>query len=257
MNKSNKMSNISVVIITYNEERNIRDCLESVKWVDEVVILDNYSTDRTIEIASRYTDKIFMRKWDGYGSQKNRAIERTTNNWILALDADERVTPPLADEIENLFQEGDPPMAGYELPYKVYFGNKLIRHGGWYPEYHLRLFRKDRGRFEERAVHEKIRVSGKVGRLNHFVEHYTYRSISDFIQRMDRYSTLSAETYFKEGRRIGWIQASFRAWFAFTQMYILRAGFLDGAAGFQLAILYAFYTFTKYAKLNELYTKDT
>ena len=188
---------LSVVIITYNEEANIRACLESVKWVDEVVILDNYSTDRTIEIAGKYTDKIFMRRWDGYGSQKNRAIEKATNNWILALDADERVTPELADEIQDLFRKGDPPMDGYELPYKVYFGNKWIRHGGWYPEYHLRLFRKDKGGFEERPVHEKVRISGRVGRLNHYIEHYTYRSISDFIQRMDRYSTLSAETYFK------------------------------------------------------------
>lgn len=246
------MEKLSVVIITYNEEENIGGCLEGVKWADEIVIVDNFSTDRTIDIAKRYTDRIFQRKWDGYGSQKNHAISKATNNWILAIDADERVTRELSNEILALFRSGEPLLAGYELPYKVFFGDRWVRHGGWYPEYHIRLFRKDQGRFKERLVHEGVEVSGPVGRLHHFVEHYTYRSISDFIQRMDRYSTLSAEAYHKEGRQVGWLETAFRAWFTFVQMYLLKRGFLDGAVGFQLATLYSYYTFVKYSKLKEL-----
>lgn len=246
------MEKLSVAIITYNEEDNIGDCLESVKWADEIIIVDSFSTDRTVDIAGKYTDRIFQRTWDGYGCQKNHAIAKATNKWILTLDADERVTPELAEEIMALFQSGQPPMEGYELPYKVFFGNKWVRHGGWYPEYHIRLFRKDRARFKERLVHEGVEVTGAVGRLHHFVEHYTYRSISDFIQRMDRYSALSAEAYYKEGRRVGWVETAFRAWFTFVQMFFLKRGFLDGALGLELAVLYACYTFVKYAKLKEL-----
>jgi len=247
------METLSVVIITYNEEENIGRCLESVKWADEIIIVDNFSTDRTLDIARRYTGQVFQRKWDGYGSQKNHGITKATNNWILAIDADEKVTSELSGEIQALFRSCEPPLAGYELPYKVFFGDRWVRHGGWYPEYHLRLFRKDKGRFKERLVHEGVEVSGQVGRLHNFVEHYTYRSISDFVQRMDRYSTLSAEAYYEEGRRVGWVESAFRAWFTFVQMYILKRGFLDGAVGFQLAILYSYYTFVKYAKLRELY----
>jgi len=249
------MEKLSVVIITYNEEDNIDRCLESVKWADEIIIVDNFSTDRTLDIARRYTDQIFQRKWDGFGSQKNYAISKATNNWILAIDADERITPELAGEIRVLFRAGELPMAAYELPYKVFFGDQWVRHGGWYPEYHIRLFCKDKGRFKERLVHEGVEVSGPVGRLRHFVEHYTYRSISDFIQRIDRYSTLSAEAYYKEGRKVGWVETAFRAWFTFVQMYILKRGFLDGGVGFQLAVLYACSTFVKYAKLKELSEK--
>ncbi|MBW1740968.1 MAG: glycosyltransferase family 2 protein [Deltaproteobacteria bacterium] len=246
------MEKLSVVIITYNEEQNIGRCLESVQWADEIIIVDSFSTDRTIDIARKYTDKIFQRALDGYGAQKNYAISKATNTWILALDADERLTPELSEEILALFRSGEPAMAAYELPYKVFFGNRWVRHSGWYPEYHIRLFRKDKGRFKERFVHEGVEVSGPVGRLRHFVEHYTYRSISDFIQRMDRYSTLSAEAYYKEGRHVSWTETVFRAWFTFVQMYFLKRGFLDGALGFQLAILYSYYTFVKYAKLKEL-----
>ena len=178
-----------------------------------------------------------------------------THNSIFSLDADERITPELAEEIMTLFRSGQPAIAAYEMPRKAFFGDKWVRHGGWYPDYVIRLFRKDRARFNERPVHEGVEVSGPVGRLHYFVEHYTYRSISDFIQRMDRYSTLSAEAYYKEGRRVGWVETVFRAWFTFVQMYILKRGFLDGGLGLQLAMLYACYTFVKYAKLKELSEK--
>jgi glycosyltransferase involved in cell wall biosynthesis len=246
------MEKLSVVIITYNEEDNIGPCLESVKWADEVVILDGFSTDRTVDIARKYTDRIFQRVWDGYGRQKNHAMAKAGHKWILSLDADERVTGELAEEITALFQTGEPPMVGYKLPFKVFFGGRWVRHSGWFPEYHIRLFRRDKGRFKERLVHEGVEVTGPVGQLQHFVKHYTYRSVSDFIQRMDRYSTLSAKAYYKEGYRVSWIETAFRAWFTFFQMFFFKQGFRDGALGFQLAILYSYYTFIKYAKLKEL-----
>jgi glycosyltransferase involved in cell wall biosynthesis len=250
------MEKLSVIVITRDEEYNIVECLESVKWVDEIVVVDDFSRDATVEIARRYTDLIFQRKLDGYGRQKNFAIGKATNNWILNIDADERVTLELSEEIRALLGGNKQLLAGYELPYKVFFGSQWIRHGGWYPEYHLRLFQKDKGQFKERLVHEGVEVSGSVGRLQHFVEHYTYRSVSDFIKRMNRYSKLSAEFYYEEGRRVGWVETAFRAWFTFVQMYFLKRGFLDGATGLQLAVLYAFYTFVKYAKLQELYRTD-
>ncbi|MCD6138698.1 MAG: glycosyltransferase family 2 protein [Deltaproteobacteria bacterium] len=250
------MEKLSVVVITHNEEDNIGRCLESVKWADEIIVVDSFSTDRTVQIAEKYTKKVFQKAWEGYGRQKNYALSKATNTWVLALDADERITRELADEIIGVLRAGDTQVIAYELPYKVFFGGKWVRHGGLYPEYHIRLFRKDKAAFKERAVHERVETSGPVGRLHHFVEHYTYRSVSDFIQRMDRYSTLSAEAYYKEGRRVGWFEALFRAWFTFGQMYILKRGFLDGGLGLQLAMLYSCYTFVKYAKLKELFQAD-
>jgi glycosyltransferase involved in cell wall biosynthesis len=245
------MHKLSVVVITGNEERNIEACLESVKWADEIVLVDSLSEDKTVEIARRYTDHIFLRPWSGYGHQKNYAVERTSHDWVLSLDADERVSPKLRNEIRTLLRKDEVPLAGYEIPRKAYFGTTWIRHGGWYPDYVLRLFKKSNGRFSNRLVHEALEVSGPVGRLRHWIDHYTYRSVSDFIERMNRYSTLSAELYFSQGRNVGWAETVFRSWFTFLQMYILRGGFLDGALGFQLAYLYAVYTFTKYAKLKE------
>lgn len=250
------MEKLSVVVITYNEADNISRCLESVKWADEIIIVDSFSTDRTLDIARKYTNKTFQRAWDGYGRQKNYAIAKTTHKWVLSLDADERVTPRLAEEIMALFQSGQPPMAAYEMPRKAFFGDTWVRHGGWYPDYVIRLFRKDKARFNERPVHEAVEVSQPTGRLQHSIEHYTYRTISDFIHRMDRYSTLSAELYYKEGRRVGWVETVFRAWFTFVQMFLLKRGFLDGALGFQLAILYSYYTFVKYMKVKELWQSE-
>ncbi len=250
------MEKLSVVVITYNEADNISRCLESVKWADEIVVVDSFSTDRTLDIAEKYTKKIFQKAWDGYGPQKNYAIAKTTHKWILSLDADEKVTLELAEEIMNLFRSGEPAVAGYKIPRKAFFGDTWVRHGGWYPDYVVRLFRKDRGRFNERLVHEAVEVTEHTGKLQHCIEHYTYRSVSDFLQRMDRYSTLSAKVYFKEGRRAGCVETAFRAWFTFVHMYFLKKGFLDGTLGFQLAILYSYYTFAKYMKLDELWQQD-
>ena len=245
------METLSVVVITFNEEANIEACLASVSFADEIVILDSGSTDRTVELARGYTDKVHHHPWDGYTGQRNRAHDLASGDWILSLDADERVTPGLADEIREVLSGGNDPV-GYYLPYKVFYRDKWLRHGGFYPEKHLRLFRRGRGAYGDRAVHEAIRVDGPTGRLTGHIEHYTYQSVTDYLERMDRYSTLSAAQYARQGRTSGPWGMTGHALFNFIQMYFLKRGFLDGYEGFLMAVLYSMYTFTKYAKLREL-----
>lgn len=246
------MATLSVVIITLNEEANIGPCLESVSWADEIVVLDSGSEDRTLDICREYTDKVFSRPWAGYAAQRNAAHDLATGDWILSLDADERVTPELAAEIREIMDHPRAEVVGWNLPYKVYFGDKWLRHGGFYPEKHLRLFRRGQGIYGDRAVHEALKVDGPTRTLKGHIEHYTYRSVSDYLERMERYADLSAREYFKQGRRTGPLRMTGHSLFTFFKMYVLQQGFLDGYEGFLIAALYSFYTFVKYAKLREL-----
>ena len=245
------MEKISVTIITKNEERNIRDCLESVKWADEIVVVDSGSTDDTLKICKSIQARIYQEDWKGFSRQKNSAIEKAGNEWILSLDADERIPPDLRKEIQTILEQ-NPPEQGYFIARRNFFLGRWIRHCGWYPDYNLRLFRKSQGRFGERAVHERVEIQGKLGYLKHPLEHKTYCSLGDFIQRMDRYSTLAAAEMRSQGRSYRFSDALLRPPFTFLQMYFLRAGFLEGYLGFLLSILYSFYTFLKYSKLKEL-----
>jgi len=245
------MEKISVAIITKDEERNIGDCLESVKWADEIVVVDNGSTDRTLSICQEYGARIFQEEWKGYSGQKNSAIEKAGNEWVLNLDADERVSPELRQEMQKSL-EGNQGVNGYWIPRKNFFLGQWIRYCGWYPDLNLRLFRKSRGRFGERVVHERLELAGKALTLTHPLIHETYQSLSDFFQRMDRYSTLAAQEMHREGRKFRLTDVVFRPPFTFLQMYFLRAGFLEGYLGFVLSVLYSYYTFAKYAKLKEL-----
>jgi glycosyltransferase involved in cell wall biosynthesis len=242
---------LSVTLITLNEEQNLRDCLESVRFADEIILVDSGSRDRTLEIAKEFEVKVFQEAWQGFSGTKNSAQEKAEGDWILNIDADERVPPALREEIQGILREGTD-CSGFRVPRKNYFCGQWIRHGGWHPNYQLRLYRKDAGRFGPREVHEQVEVPGRVGTLVHPLEHYTYRSIADYLRRMDRYSDLSARQYQKEGRRIGWPATVFRSWFTFFQMWILKRGFLDGGNGLLLAVLYSQYTFIKYAKLKEM-----
>lgn len=245
------MSRLSVAIITYNEEEEIKDCLESVKWADEIVVVDSFSTDKTLDICHQYTNKVFQHEWSGYSNQKNYAINVTTNPWILILDADERVSERLTKEIKEILDK-DLGIDGYYIPRKSYFLGRWIRYGGWYPDYSIRLFRKDKGRFEQREVHESVRINGKTAKLKNHLEHYTYRNLSEYIQRMDRYSTLAAMEMVGEGRRSGPRNILFRPILTFFRMYILKQGFREGIYGLLLAVLYSYYTFLKYVKLWEM-----
>lgn len=249
------MEKISVTIITKDEEKNIRPCLESVKWADEIIVVDAGSKDQTPQICAEYGAKIFVEEWQGFGRQKNIALGKVKNEWVLNLDADERVTPELTAEIAEVLK-GETRLNGFYIPRKNYFGQRWIRHGGWYPDYNLRLFRKGKGRFQERKVHEKVILEGKAGYLKNSLEHRTYYSVKEFLQRQDLYSDLAAQELLNEGRRYRFYDILFRPSWTFWQMYILRAGFLDGYYGFLLARLYAYYTLAKYSKLKELMHKD-
>jgi glycosyltransferase involved in cell wall biosynthesis len=242
---------VSVIVITLNEEREIGDCLESVTWADEIVVVDSGSSDRTIEIAKKFTDQVVYHQWVGFAAQKNWAVELATHPWVLSLDADERVSPELRAEIERLL-ESPPRFVGYQIPRKNFFLGRWIRHGGWSPDYVLRLFRRDAGRFTERRVHESVTVRGEVGTLQSPLEHYTYRSMVDYFQRMDRYSTLAAEEMFEGGKRAHLIDLLLRPCATFLKMFLLRQGFRDGMDGFLLSRLYSIYTFAKYAKLYKM-----
>ena len=246
------MKGLTVIVITYNEEENIRACLESVKWADEIVILDSYSNDNTVKICKEYTEKIFFNEWLGFGKQKNLCIEKANFDWILNLDADERIASEMKEEIINVLNQENI-YDGYYIAIKNFFDKKWIRYGGWYPDYNLRLFKKDKGRFKEREVHEKVSLNGKTGYLKNPLEHHTYKNISDFLKRMNKYSTLSAEELYKNHKKVGYLDMLLRPPFTFFKMYILKRGFLDGYLGFLLALLYSFYTFSKYTKLKELY----
>ncbi|MGD0265398.1 MAG: glycosyltransferase family 2 protein [Candidatus Methylomirabilota bacterium] len=243
-------SPISVAIITLNEEGNIRACLESVKWADEIVICDSGSTDRTLVIASEYGACTFQDAWRGFAAHKNLAVERCSHAWVLVLDTDERVTPTLHEEIEAVLVD---PAArdGYLIPRRSYFLGQWIRRCGWYPDETIRLFRRGRGRFAERAVHEAVVLDGPPGRLTAPLEHFTYDSISAFLRRMDRYSTLAAEELERAGRSPhAWDLVGRPAW-TFLRMFLLQGGWREGWRGLVLSGLYAGYAFSKYAKLWE------
>jgi len=244
------MEKISATIITLNEEDNIRDCLESLKWADEILVSDSGSTDTTAEICREYGATVYTDSWLGFGRQKNLIAARAKNNWVLNIDADERVTPELKDELLRASASGG--ADGYYIARKNYFGQRWIRHCGWYPDYNLRLYRKDRGAFSERSVHEAVEVKGKRARLkNHFI-HYTYRDVADYLDRMQRYSTLAAKDMFEKGKKAGATDLLLRPPFTFFKMFVIKGGFLDGTAGAVLSFLYAAYTLSKYAKLWEM-----
>ena len=244
------MFNVSVTIISKNEAQNIEECLHSVGWASEIVVVDHFSEDSTAEIAQRFGAKVFQEPWRGFARQKNLAIDKARGPWILSLDADERVTPSLREEIkEKLSQENE--YSGYYIARKNFFCGHWIRHGGWYPDYTLKLFRKSEGHFQDRAVHEKVVVNGNVGYLEYPLEHFTYRSVSDFLARLDTYSRLAAQELRVKSRWSISYTLCLRPLFTFISMYLLRGGIRDGAAGFFLAVSYAYYTFLKYYRFYQ------
>ncbi|MBI4698866.1 MAG: glycosyltransferase family 2 protein [Nitrospirae bacterium] len=246
---------LSIAIITHNEEGNIRDALESVRWAEEIVVIDANSSDRTQDICREYTDKVYSFEWAGFSAQKNKAVSLTTQPWVFVLDADERFTDALKEEVTGLLG-GNPSMEGYYVSRKNYFAKKWIRHGGWWPDHTLRLFRREKGVFESREVHESVKVNGETGYLKNPIEHYTYKDIDDFLKRMQDYSTLSAKELYKKGRRANILDIVVRPVATFIRMYFLQLGMLDGFYGIILACLYSVYTFKKYSKLKKMWKQE-
>lgn len=247
---------VSVVVIGYNDEPNIRACLESAQWADEIIFVDSYSTDATTRIAAEFTDKVFQHKFEAFGKLRNDAIAHASNDWIFSLDTDERATPEIRDEVRALLARG-PEAPAYFVPRKNFFLGRWIKHCGWYPDYRQPQF-FDRCRLRYRdgdLVHESFDVEGSVGYLKEQVIQIPFRDIKQFLSKMDRYSDLMARRLIEKKRRFHPYQLVARPIFTFLKMYLFRLGFLDGLQGFILSGLYAYYTFIKYVRLWELTRK--
>jgi glycosyltransferase involved in cell wall biosynthesis len=242
---------ISCIIITCNESKNIRRCLESVKWADEIVVVDSNSTDDTKKIASEFTDKIFNLDWGGFGAAKEFAKNQARGEWILSVDADEVVKQELKEEILKVINSADP-QDGYFIPRRSNFLGRWMKHGGWYPDLVLRLFKKQKGQFTSRLVHEKVIVDGRTGNLKNDLWHYTDPDLDRYLVKMNRYTSIDALQRLKEDKTSSPIDLLIRPVATFTKMYFFKMGFLDGMAGLILAVSSAFHVFVKYAKLWHL-----
>lgn len=242
------MARLSVIVITKNEESNIRECLQSVEWANDIVIVDAGSTDKTVPIAKKFTRKIYIRPWEGFGRAKNYALTRCTGEWIFWIDADERVPPELAAEIQRTISADNGTIQGFSVPRKAFFLGKWIKHCGWYPGRVVRLFRKDAGSFTTHNVHERLALKGKEGMLQSDLLHFTDPSLFHYFEKFNRYTSLAADELVEGAWRPGARHLLIRPLWTFLRMYVLRLGFLDGIHGFILSANSSFYVFTKYAK---------
>ncbi len=244
---------ISACIICCNEESNIRRCLESVWWADEIVVVDSFSSDRTVAIAREYTQRVYQHRWLGYIGQKALTKRLAKGPWVLFVDADEEVSDRLRREIAGLFEAGvSEATAGFEFPRMVWYLGRWIRHGEWYPDVKLRLFRKDRGECVGAEPHERVDVKGGVRRLRSPLLHYTYDDLADQVNTLNRFSSISSRSRYEAGTRMALPRMLFHPPFRFFRSYILKRGFLDGIPGLIIAQAASFGTFVKYAKLWEL-----
>jgi glycosyltransferase involved in cell wall biosynthesis len=239
---------ISVTIITGNEEENIVECLESVKWADEIILVDSESKDKTVELAATFTEKIFIRKWEGYAAQKKFAMEKAANEWVLSVDADERVTKELAEEIlsEDLSRYD-----GYKIRRENYFIGKQITGCGWGNDYQVRLFNKNKTRLSDRMVHEGFIVDGKVGELKKSIIHYSYRNLKDGFAKINEYSSLEADEK-AQRKKISGLRVVFYPLWAFLQHYFIRKGFKDGTHGLMVSLMHAMTKLQVYMKIWEI-----
>jgi glycosyltransferase involved in cell wall biosynthesis len=251
------MPKLSVVIITFNEEKNIFRTLESVKpFADEIVVVDSMSTDQTVGICTDFGCKVYQREFDGYGAQKQFATDQASNNWVLSVDADEVVTKELQKEIIGLFTrpgQADfvPDNVAYRIPRSLHFMGCILKHGGAGKELILRLFDRTKGRFTKVAVHEEIEVQGPVGQLKGSLVHFSYRDISHHIEKTNTYTSLAAADYVKHGRSFSKIWVALKFPTSFFTFYILKGGFLDGYPGFMWSFQAAVYATLKIAKTIE------
>jgi glycosyltransferase involved in cell wall biosynthesis len=243
---------ITATVITLNEEHNIAAALESLSWADEIIVVDSESADRTVEIARRFTDRVFVRPWPGYSAQKNFAASQATNDWIFSLDADERVSEELTGNLERLKRGGDPQASGFEMPRLTFYLGRWIKHSGWYPDYKLRLYNRNRARWRGEFVHESLEVDGGVEKVSGNILHYTVRDASEHHLRMDRYTTLAAQQAFAQARRASLGSMLLSPFAVFLRSYLFKLGFLDGIQGLAIARFAAHYEFLKKLKLWEM-----
>ena len=241
------MPRLSAIIIAGNEAANIADCLDSVTFADErIVVVDTGSKDATADIARSKGAQVFAHDWQGFGIQKNFALAQAKGDWVFSIDADERVSAALRADIEKATEDNR--HDGFDMPRRSTFCGRVIRHSGWYPDYVLRLFRRSRGRFTDDIVHERVICNGSVGRLNEPILHDAVPKLEDALRRLDRYSTDSAKMKVAAGQRVSFFTGIAHGLFAFFKAYVLRAGFLDGREGFVLAVLIAENSYYAYMK---------
>ncbi len=241
---------ISVIIITGNEENNIQDCLKSVSWADEIIVVDSESTDLTVQIAKEYTDKVYIHKWEGFAPQKTYALSLAKNEWILSLDADERVTEELTKELEilDLSKSG---VDAFKLHRENYFLGKKITYCGWGNDYQLRLFRKSKTKLTDRLVHEGFIVEGVISKLNNPITHYSYLNLKDGFKKINEYSTLEANEKYTR-KKVSSVSILLYPLIAFIQHYIFRKGFLDGKHGMMISLMHAMTKLQVQMKMWEL-----
>lgn len=242
---------ITATVITLNEEHNIAAALESLSWADEIIVVDSESTDGTVEIARRFTDRLFVRAWPGYSAQKNFAAEQASNDWIFSLDADERVSPELTKRILELKSNTELKSAGFAMPRRTFYLGRWIKHSGWQPDLKVRLYDRRRARWRGDFVHESLEINGRVERLDGSLLHYTVRDASEHHLRMDRYTTLAAEELYTRGKRASVASLFFSPALVFLRSYLFKLGFLDGVPGLSIARFAAHYEFLKNLKLWE------
>lgn len=246
---------LSVVVICFNEEDRIRDCLESVKWADEIVVVDSLSTDKTLDIARAFTDRIVQRPWPGYVAQKNFALEQARSDWVLSIDADERVSPELRKEIEAVLESPSNDVAAYDMPRHTFYLGRWINHGGWYPDRKTRLVRRGHAQWVGDDPHDKLVARGRVDRLRGDLVHHTYRNFSHQLRIIDSFSNVVIDKYVDDYRKYrgGAVVPMMLVHppLKFLECYLWKLGFLDGLPGFIIAVASSFYVFAKYVKAWE------
>lgn len=242
---------VSATIITCNEEKNIGACLESIAWADEIIVVDSLSTDRTVDICRGYTQKVIQRPWPGHVQQKQFALEQATGDWILSLDADERLAPGAREEILQAVAAAAPDTCGFLFPRHSFYLGRWINHGGWYPDYKLRLIRKGSGRWGGIDPHDKLEVAGKSVTLKSEILHFVYRNLSHQLATVDSFSGIAAQQWREQGRAFRLLPLLIRPPLKFFECYLWKQGFRDGLPGFIIAVASSFYVFLKYAKLWE------
>lgn len=242
---------LSVIIITKNEAHNLEDCLRSVAWAEECIIVDSGSTDATVSIAQQHGATVVHNpEWPGFGPQKQIALNHATQDWVLSIDADERVSPSLHTEIVAAMQSSHSSV-GFAIPRLSYFCGKPVHHCGWTPDYVMRLFQRGTGRFSDDLVHEKIIITGRTSKLREVLIHYSYRTMDDVTRKIEHYSNAAAAQMYAKGKRSNPLSAALRGTWAFLRTFIFKLGFLDGATGWQVAWMNAATTHRKYLKLAQ------
>ena len=249
------MAKLSVIIITKNEAANIRACLESVAWSDEIIVVDSGSSDATVEICKGFGARVYVHDWPGFGAQKNRALGYATHDWVFSIDADERVTLELRAAIEAVLRDEPDTCAAYRISRLSSYCGRFMRHSGWYPDRIVRLFKRDTARFSDDLVHEKLQVEGQIGQLDGELLHYAFTDAEEVLQKVNHYSSAGAAMMQRHGRQATLTGAVLRGLWSFIRTYFLRAGFLDGREGFMLAISNAEGTYYRYIKLMLLNKK--